>query len=404
MAKNEINETTELSKSKAKRAERQKELAKEKKQKIISKIISIVIAVAIIGVFVGAIGYNIYKSASITKSSSDFSAKLTEDGKISGVNVTSAVTVPDYKNLTIAKADVSATDEEIESDIQSLLESHKELVSDDTVTIADGDTVNIDYVGYIDGVEFEGGNSNGEGSDLTIGSNSFIDTFEEQLIGHKPGDEVTVEVTFPEDYSSEDLAGKPATFEVSIHGVYVTPEFTDEFVQEYCSKIANTAADYRASIEKNYYDERLENYLEDYLSENSVVNSYPKSYVKTVKSHIKYNDETTLSYYGSMFAQYGYGGYENVWDLRDGIDSEKAYEKELITRAQDSVKLSLAYQAIFENEELTLDMDSYLAKLANENGQNSLDEIKASYGMGYIAQTGIRDVVIKYLMDTVNVQ
>ena len=83
-----------------------------------------------------------------------------------------------------------------------------------------GDTVNIDYVGTVDGVEFNGGSTNGAGTDLEIGSGRYIDDFEEQLIGSHPGDTVEVNVTFPEDYGNEDLNGQDAVFEVTVNGIY----------------------------------------------------------------------------------------------------------------------------------------------------------------------------------------
>lgn len=92
--------------------------------------------------------------------------------------------------------------------------------TDSSLTVEDGDTVNIDYVGSIDGVEFDGGNTNGAGADLTIGSGTYIDDFEEQLIGAHPGDTVEVNVTFPEEYHSADLAGKDALFVVEVNGIY----------------------------------------------------------------------------------------------------------------------------------------------------------------------------------------
>ena len=93
-------------------------------------------------------------------------------------------------------------------------------LTDTTLTVEDGDTVNIDYVGTVDGVEFSGGNTYGYGTDLTIGSGTYIDDFEEQLIGAHPGDTVEVHVTFPEDYGNEALNGKDAVFEVVINGIY----------------------------------------------------------------------------------------------------------------------------------------------------------------------------------------
>ena len=92
--------------------------------------------------------------------------------------------------------------------------------TDFSLTVEDGDTVNIDYVGSIDGVEFDGGNTQGNGTDLTIGSGRYIDDFEEQLIGAHPGDEVEVTVTFPDDYGNEELNGKEAVFDVTVNGIY----------------------------------------------------------------------------------------------------------------------------------------------------------------------------------------
>ena len=92
--------------------------------------------------------------------------------------------------------------------------------TDSTLTVEDGDTVNIDYVGSIDGVEFDGGNTQGNGTDLTIGSGRYIDDFEEQLIGAHPGDEVEVTVTFPDDYGNDELNGKEAVFDVTVNGIY----------------------------------------------------------------------------------------------------------------------------------------------------------------------------------------
>lgn len=93
-------------------------------------------------------------------------------------------------------------------------------LTDTTLTVEDGDTVNIDYTGSIDGTEFDGGSTNGAGTDLVIGSGSYIDDFEEQLIGHHPGETVDVTVTFPQDYGQETLNGKDALFQVTINGIY----------------------------------------------------------------------------------------------------------------------------------------------------------------------------------------
>ena len=92
--------------------------------------------------------------------------------------------------------------------------------TDSSLTVKDGDKVNIDYVGYIDGKAFDGGDTQGQGTDLTIGSGSYIDDFEDQLIGAHPGDKVEVKVTFPENYGNDELNGKEATFKVTVNGIY----------------------------------------------------------------------------------------------------------------------------------------------------------------------------------------
>ena len=116
--------------------------------------------------------------------------------------------------------DSSSEDSSTEDSQESDTSGTSTLSTDTSLTVEDGDTVNIDYVGSIDGVEIDGGNTNGQGTDLTIGSGLYIDDFEEQLIGSHPGDTVEVNVTFPDDYSSEDLQGQDALFEVTINGIY----------------------------------------------------------------------------------------------------------------------------------------------------------------------------------------
>lgn len=116
----------------------------------------------------------------------------------------------------VVSAFTSDSEEETDSEAASA-----EYSTDTSLTVEDGDTVNIDYVGSVDGVEFDGGSTNGAGTDLVIGSGSYIDDFEEQLIGYHPGDQVDVYVTFPDDYSNNpDLSGAEALFEVTINGIY----------------------------------------------------------------------------------------------------------------------------------------------------------------------------------------
>ena len=357
---------------------------------------------AVIIVIAAAIGQNIYLAAIRTTSDSNFSAGLTADGLIDGVNVKEQLTLVDYANIAIPAEEVAATDEEVEADITSTLESHREASTDGTLEIKDGDEVNIDFVGTIDGVEFEGGNSNGAGYNLTIGSNSFIDDFEQQLIGHKPGENLTVEATFPEDYQNDaTVAGKDASFAVTINSITVTPELTDEFVAENFSEEGlSTVEAYRASVRNRFYEQHLEEYLSNYILDNSTVKSYPSTYLKQLRAVTKYNDEEMMASYNQMFASYGMSAYENLWDMMgEEVTDELSYEKNLRERAKETAKTAMVYQAIYEDAGLAIDIDAMITRLTEENGEEYVTNIRERYGDGYMAQSEIQDVVMDYLME-----
>lgn len=362
-----------VSKSKAKRDARRKQVQREKRDANVAKITWTVVAVVIVLGILFVVGRQLYIMAIRTTPGTDYSAGLTDDGRIEKADMAAMVDLADYRNISVPADEVEATAEEVEDEINSMLESYKELSTDEQMVIADGDEVNIDYVGTVDGVEFDGGNSNGAGYDLTIGSGSFIDDFEQQLIGHKPGDEVTVEVTFPEDYD-EEMAGKDAVFAVTVNGIQVTPELTDDFVAENLADTeeVSTAAEYRAKVEEDFYQEHLQDYLTTYVLENSTVNTYPDKYVKATKSVMKNSDENS--------------GME--------MEDEIAYEKELTQRARDTVKEAMVYQAVFEDAGLSFDAEAYY----NEQVEAMGEEYAKMYGAGYLAQGEVRQMAIDYLV------
>lgn len=148
------------------------------------------------------------------------------------VAVKPEVELGQYKGIEVEKLTVEVTEEEIAAELDKVREQNSRMVTVDDRPVADGDIATIDYEGFCDGVAFEGGK--GENHPLTIGSHSFIDTFEEQLIGKNIGDEVEVNVTFPEQYHAEELAGKPAVFKVKINEIKVKelPELDDDFAQD----------------------------------------------------------------------------------------------------------------------------------------------------------------------------
>lgn len=397
MEKNIKNETG-VSKSKQKRIERDKKLKNAKLNSQISKIIWVVIGIAIIAAIAAFIVYAVNSSAKDVAASEAYSDELLDNGFIKGVKATDYITLPDYKNLKVPHSEIEYTDEEFNEEIKNILSSHKELDTSIKDAIKDGDTVDIDFVGSIDGVEFDGGSSNGQGYELTIGSHSFIDDFEEQLIGYKPGEVVNVNVDFPEDYGSEELAGKNADFVVNINGFYVDPELTDDFVAQNLSEYATTVDGYREYLKKTNEEIKLHDYVDNYVIENSVVKKFPKNYLNNIKSVTRFADEEAYQYMNQMYMQYygtGVGSFEDY----TGMD-KNAYLEDLSLRAQESCLKALAYQAILENENAALTEDeiqSYITESYGE-GENSASMIE-KYGKGYLANEMIPEKALEIILN-----
>ena len=148
------------------------------------------------------------------------------------VAVKPEVTLGTYKGVEVEKNEVEVSDDEVTAEIDRVREQNARTINVEDRAVQDNDQTVIDFEGFVDGEAFEGGK--GEDYSLTIGSHSFIDTFEEQLIGKNIGEEVEVNVTFPEDYHAAELAGKPALFKVNIKAIKVKelPELDDDFVQD----------------------------------------------------------------------------------------------------------------------------------------------------------------------------
>lgn len=161
-------EGTGVSKSKAKRETRRKQMQKAKREAGAARIMWTAVAVVIALGILYVVGRQLYIMAIRTTPGTDYSAGLADDGRIADADMKAMVELADYKNLSVPEEEVAATEEEVEGEIASTLESYKELSTDENLEIADGDEVNIDYVGTVDGVEFEGGNSGGAGYDEVV--------------------------------------------------------------------------------------------------------------------------------------------------------------------------------------------------------------------------------------------
>ena len=170
------------------------------------------------------------------------------------VAVKPEVTLGQYKGVEVEKADASVSAEDVEAELKKVQEQNARLLTVEDRGVEDGDQTVIDFEGFVDGKGFEGGKA--EDYPLTIGSHSFIDTFEEQLIGKKIGEECEVNVTFPTEYHAADLAGKPATFKVTVKEIKVKelPELNDEFASEVSD--FDTVDEYKKDVEKKLAEKK----------------------------------------------------------------------------------------------------------------------------------------------------
>ena len=382
MAGNKNTKYDGMSASKAKRERAKDEREQAKRAATRNKAIGIGIIVLIAALIGAAYGRRWYIEKNKTVASTDYSAMLNEDGTIKDVNVGDYVKTFDINAVKIAKADVEYTDEKMQEDINRQLENHRTLNADASLTVKDGDVVNIDYVGTIDGTEFDGGSA--QGYDLTIGSGSFIDNFEQQLIGTHPGDKVTVNVTFPEEYANNpDLAGKAAAFAVTVNGIKELPEFNDEFVKNNLADYAQTAEEYRQYLKDTNYKNNLATAVSKYITDNTSADNYPADYLKQLKSLQMTLDSEEFNYMAQMYAQYGMNfSYGSVMEYKGAANTEE-YEKVLEDEAKKFCLNNMAYQDLAAKAGIAITDEDYEA-FKTENSVT--EEIETTYGRPYLIQ------------------
>ena len=199
----------------------------------IKKIVALLLAIALAG---GMLASCARQKEETETEGFDYSSAFDSEGYFKDVKASDYVTLPDYTAYEMPEEYKTASQESIDKELEAIKNGFKtqEKDTDTSREIAEGDKVNIDYVGKIDGTEFEGGSTEGNGTDVTIGVTNYIDGFLDQLIGHKAGESFDINVTFPEDYENEELKGKDAVFSITINHIYkdVYPEINDEFVKE----------------------------------------------------------------------------------------------------------------------------------------------------------------------------
>ena len=353
-----------------------------------ARVIGYVCLAAVAALVIWGVAVLVGKQLDKVSPNDNYSDGLEANGYISGVNASSKITLPaDYKSITVPYDQIKFTDTSIDEEINSLLTNYTSLNTDESATVKDGDDVEIAYVGTVDGVAFDGGTS--DSYKLTIGSNTFVDDFEQQLIGANPGSNVIVNVTFPEDYRTANLAGQDAEFSVDIKGIYEEAVFDDEFVQENLSDKASTAEEYREYVRSYHEDENLEEYLKNYLDENTTVNSYPSKYVKTLKGIQMYDDQSSYEYMNEFYTSYyGSPAYDS-FESYVGTTMDEYYQT-LKEKAQATCKDNLIYQAIVEQDGAVADAAYYRAKLVEDgNEENYYDTMVTTSGEPFVLQQAI---------------
>ena len=288
------------------------------------------------------------------------------------------VTLGDYKNFNMSLEVTEITEEEIASYIDYALSSSTQEKEVTDRTAALGDTLNIDFEGYVDDNQFEGGTATGYS--IVLGSNSFIDDFEDQLVGSKAGDVVNVNVTFPEAYGNEELNGKEALFIVTVNGIYqsVVPELNEEWVT---TNTDYTSIDeYKAGVKKDLEEEALvaakDNLTYEILDKiisNSTVIGYPENEVNNYANYLR----EYYAYYASMMGM----DYETF--LQSSGMTVEQFEEESILMAQDTILRQMVCQLVAEKEELTISDEVY-TEYANgfvaDYGYESLEAFEKDYG------------------------
>jgi len=291
-------------------------------------------------------------------------------------NPSDYVTLGQYKGVEVSVERVQVTDGIVDMAIEDHLSSNATMEQVTDRAVMDGDTVNIDYEGLLDGVAFDGGTA--QGVDLVIGSGQYIDGFEEGLVGANIGDKVTLNLTFPEQYpNNPDLAGKPVVFNVTINSISVqkVPELTEEYVKENTeySSIEEFREATRAQLQQisdeNFENTKLNNVLQAII-ENSTFSSVPQSLI----------DYYSYVYRNYMESQiyYTYGATLDVYLAYIGMTNEE-FEEVAKKVAESQAKAEMVERAIADAEGISISDDEYkelLTKYLSDRGLDSEDTLR----------------------------
>ncbi|MDD6445665.1 MAG: trigger factor [Lachnospiraceae bacterium] len=294
------------------------------------------------------------------------------------VAVRPEVTLGKYKGVTVTKIDTTVSDEEVDAALEKERNNNARTITVTDRPVAEGDTAVIDFEGFVDGEAFEGGK--GENHPLEIGSHTFIDNFEEQLIGKNAGDDVDVNVTFPEQYQAAELAGKPALFKVKIHEIKTKelPELDDEFAQDVSE--FDTLAEYRESLKKNL-EEQKENEAKGTKEDEAIQKIIDKSKMEIPEAMIQTQCETMIDEFAQRIAQSGLTMEQYLQFSGLTID---AMMEQVRPEALSRIQSSLVLEQIAKEENIEVsdeEVDAEIEKMAKSYGMEA-DKLKEYVGEG----------------------
>ncbi|MDY3698483.1 MAG: trigger factor [Staphylococcus hyicus] len=303
------------------------------------------------------------------------------------VTVEPEVELGDYKGLEIEKQNTELTDEEVEETVQQRLEAMADMVVKEDGKVEEGDTVNLDFDGYVDGEQFEGGQA--DGYDLEIGSGMFIPGFEEQLVGLAVGEEKDVEVTFPEEYHAEELAGKPATFKTKINEIKSkeVPELDDELANELDSE-ANTVDEYKENLRKQLAENKATE-AENTQKEEAITKATDNAKVDIPNAMIKTEEDRMVQEFAQRLQQQGLN-LETYFQISG--QSEEDLRGQMKEDAEQRVKTNLTLAAIADAENIEATDDDVQKELETMSTQFgiSVDDIKSTLGNTDIVKNDVR--------------
>lgn len=310
---------------------------------------------------------------------------------------TGKVTVGEYKGLVLT----SVSQATVDAEIQEMLDYYATV---ETVERAaeDGDTVNIDYVGTLDGVAFDGGTA--EGDDLVLGSDSFIDGFEDGLIGAVAGETRELTLVFPEEYKNNpDLAGQTVVFTVTVNEVKttVTPELTDEFLAEKYPEYPSVAKYTEALRDAMNYETYYEQVTEQIMASSEVVR-YNKSEVTLEKEELIAQYTSYAEYYG---AYYGLDT-ESAIIYFLGFESVDAFEEEMGEYAREVIKNAMIIKEIAKAEGLEPTDEVYeekIAEYAESYGYDDTESFLSAYGEDTVKDAILAEVVMDFIIDNATI-